>query len=296
MNLQTIIFSKDRALQLHGTLESLRLRCFEGRHLPVSVIYRSSAPEYAEGYRILRDELQGKMEIAWIEERNFKADLLAQLESPKGDQSGFFSRFFAAAPALRQQHVMFLVDDNLFVRDFSMADVIRELGASPKSLGFSLRVGRNTTYCYSNRCEQKLPDFSSVAPGILRFRWPGEQGDFNYPLEVSSSVYRTTDLIGLLRNLPYSNPNRLEQGLSVSSKLFIRHRPELLCFEQSIAFCAPVNKVQSILDNRAGSAEEYSSAALNDMFLAGRRIDVAKLNGFAANAAHQEIELPILQA
>jgi hypothetical protein len=293
LSIQTIIFSKDRPLQLHGTLDSLRLRCAEGARLPVAVIFCASAPDYAEGYRILREEFLGKMAIEWVEEENFKRDLLAQIELPTPRSTGLFERFFAGAPALRQPHVMFLVDDNLFVRDFSMADVFRELDASPKSLGFSLRVGRNTTYCYSNRCDQRLPEFSSLTPGILRFRWQGEQGDFSYPLEVSSSVYRTADIIGLLRNLPYANPNRLEQGLSVSSKLFAVHRPELLCFEKSVAFCAPVNKVQSILDNRAGSAEQYSSTALNEMFLAGRRIDVAKLHGFVPNAAHQEIDLPL---
>lgn len=293
MNIRGIIFSKDRPLQLHGTLESLRLRCAEGSSVPVSVIYRASAPEYAEGYRILAGELAGKMQIDWVEETDFKKDLLAQVEEGNGSKPGFFRRLFGGAPSVRQPYVLFLVDDNLFIRDFSLNDVTRELESSPSALGFSLRVGKNTTYCYSNRCDQRLPAFREKSGGVLQFRWPGEQGDFNYPLEVSSSVYRTTDIIGLLRNLPYSNPNRLEQGLSVSSKLFSGRRPDLLCFEKSVAFCAPVNKVQSVLDNRAGSAEEYSSSALNEMFLAGRRIDVERLKGFTPNAAHQEIELPV---
>ncbi len=293
MNIRSIIFSKDRPLQLHGTLESLRRRAAEGATVPVSVIFRASALEYAEGYRILARELAGTMQIDWVEETDFKENLLAQVEAGEKAKQGFFHRLFGGAPAVRHPYVLFLVDDNLFVRDFSLNDVTRELEASPSALGFSLRVGKNTTYCYSNRCAQRLPAFRVKSGGVLQFRWPGEQGDFNYPLEVSSSVYRTTDVIGLLRNLPYSNPNRLEQGLSVSSKLFSGRRPEMLCFEQSVAFCAPVNKVQSILDNRAGSAEEYSSSALNEMFLAGRRIDVESLKGFTPNAAHQEIELPV---
>jgi hypothetical protein len=120
-------------------------------------------------------------------------------------------------------------------------------------------------------------------------------GDFGYPLEVSSSVYRTGDLIRLLRTLPYSNPNRLEQGLSASSSLYRLHQPDLLCFERSVAFCAPVNKVQTILGNRAGQQEAYSSESLNSLYLQGQRVDVKALAGFVPRAAHEEIELPLRQ-
>ena len=280
---------------MQGTLDSMRLRCTEGAHLPVAVIYRASEPQYAEGYQVLKQEFLGKMNVDWIEETNFKNDLLALIEDPESRRGGLLGRFFGCRNAVRHPHVMFLVDDNIFIRGFSMRDVIRKLNGTPSAIGFSLRVGKNTTYCYSNRCDQPFPDFSDRGNGILEFSWPGQAGDFGYPLEVSSSIYRSTDLAGFLRNLPYSNPNRLEQGLSVSSRLFARKLGRLLCFEHSVAFCAPVNKVQSILDNRAGSADEYSSEALNRLFLSGARIDVEKLNGFVPNAAHQEIELPLVK-
>lgn len=262
--------------------------------MPVSVIYRASDPDYVYGYKLIAKEFAGIMQIDWVEESDFKKDLLAQVEEGGGEKQGFLRRFFGSAPSVRQPYVLFLVDDNLFIRDFSLKDVTRELEAARSVLGFSLRVGRNTTYCYSNRCDQRLPAFRETSGGILQFRWPGEQGDFNYPLEVSSSVYRTADIIGLLRNLPYSNPNRLEQGLSVSSKFFSARLPEMLCFQHSVAFCAPLNKVQSVLDNRSGSSEQYSSEALNQMFLEKMRIDIDKLNGFTPNSAHQEIELPLV--
>ncbi len=295
MNVQTLIFSKDRPLQLHGTLESLRLRCRESAALPVSVICKASEAAYADGYDILKKEFGGRLQVEWIMETDFKKDLLAQVEDPGSAGRGLLHRLLLRRPGVRRPHVMFLVDDNLFIRDFSMQQVVRKLDATPSSIGFSLRVGKNTSYCYSNRCDQAFPRFTERGDGILEFSWPGQEGDFGYPLEVSSSVYRTVDVITLLRTLPYSNPNRLEQGLSVSSRLFARKHGRLLCFEQSVAFCAPVNKVQSILDNRAGSTDEYSSGALNRLFLDGARIDVEKLNCFVPNAAHQEIDLPLIR-
>jgi hypothetical protein len=187
------------------------------------------------------------------------------------------------------------VDDNLFIRPFCLQEIADSLCTHEDAIGFSLRVGRNTTNCYSMECEQPLPPFEPAPPG-LRFPWSGQVGDFGYPLEVSSSVYRCADLISLLRTLPYNNPNRLEQCLSTSSGLFKRRLPSLLCFEESVAFCAPINKVQSILDNRAGAQEEYSSEALNTLFLDGYRVNVSSLSGFVPRAAHVEIELPLSRA
>ena len=293
INLRTIIFSKDRPLQLHGTLESFRLRCLESSTVPVSVIYRATSSEYVNGYERLKKEFAMKLSIDWIEETNFKKNLLDQLIDSKGQKSGLIGRIFGRKVMLRHLYVLFLVDDNLFIRDFSIETTLATLGKNPTSIGFSLRVGKNTHYCYSNSCQQAFPEFINAAEGVLSFHWPGCEGDFGYPIEVSSSVYRTKDLLSLLQNLPYSNPNRLEQALSVSSRLFARKQPKLLCFDRSVAFCVPVNKVQNILDNRAGSSEEYSSEALNQLFLKGYRIDVEKLNGFTPDAAHQEIELPL---
>ena len=294
-NLRTIIFSKDRPLQLHGTLESFRLRCLESATVAVSVIYRATSPEYINGYERLKKEFSTKLGIEWIEETDFKKNLLDQLVDSEGRKTGLIGRIFRRKVEPKHSYVLFLVDDNLFVQDFSVETTLTTLEKTPDSIGFSLRVGKNTHYCYSNSCKQAFPVFINAAEGVLSFHWPGCEGDFGYPIEVSSSVYRTKDLLGLLKNLPYSNPNRLEQALSVSSRLFARKQPKLLCFEQSVAFCAPLNKVQNILNNRAGSTDEYSSEALKQLFLNGCRIDVEKLNGFIPDAAHQEIELPLIK-
>ena len=294
MTIQTIIFSKDRPLQLHATLASFALHAEDASQVPIHVLCRSSNESYARGYARVAEELGDRLQIHWIQETDFKADLLSVILEPRPDsrRQRLWNRLTLRAPRLRTEHLLILVDDNLFIRPFRLQEIAGTLRAHPDAIGFSLRLGRNTTSCYSMQCEQPLPDFEAAAPG-LRFAWSGQVGDFGYPLEVSSSVYRSADLITLLRSLPYNNPNRLEQGLSAASGLYARRLPTLLCFEQSVAFCAPVNKVQSILDNRSGAQEEYSSESLNNLFLDGYRVDVAALCDFVPRAAHEEIELPL---
>lgn len=294
MKTRAVVFSKDRAMQLHATLCSFALRCVDANDADVAVIYKASLPEYAEAYEELKNELGTRLRIKWIEETNFKMDLLGFIfgESRRHWLDVIMRRPQAAA----DEFLLFMVDDNVFVSDFLLARVCNALSGQPDALGFSLRVGKNTTYCYPNRCEQAPPQSIGLPGSILRFAWPKQQGDFGYPLEVSSSVYRVRDVEPLLRRLPYSNPNRLEQGLSVSSRLFVRSKPDLLCFEQSVAFCAPVNKVQSVLDNRAGENTGNSAEQLNRLFLSGMRIDTEALRGFVPTAAHQEIDLPLVRS
>ncbi|WP_094584263.1 hypothetical protein [Synechococcus sp. BO 8801] len=297
MRLLTLIFSKDRPLQLQATLASFALHCREAAQTPITVLYRASSEPFSRGYAQLRAEFQGRLLIDWVEERSFRHDLLACLRQPPAPSRWrrILDRLRLRSWRPRCDQLLFLVDDNIFVRPFSLGSIVEALEQQPSVIGFSLRVGRNTTRCYSMNCAQPLPDFQPVASG-LRFRWVGQTGDFGYPVEVSSSVYRLADLIGLLRTLPYTNPNRLEQVLSSSSSLFALGKPDLLCFEQSVAFCAPINKVQTILDNRAGASDDYSSEALLERFLAGQRVDVAALKDFVPRAAHEEIELPLQSA
>jgi hypothetical protein len=292
MQTQAVIFSKDRALQLQGTISSLVARCSDIHTARLSVIYKASSPSHAQAYERLQQELKTFCEINWVQERSFKKDLVSTVLLDNNTRV-WRSIFARRSESGNQAHLLFMVDDNLFIGDFRLETIVGALAKFPNSLGFSLRVGRNTTYCYSNRCAQPLPDFEMAGEGILRFHWPGETGDFGYPLEVSSSVYRVRDIDALLRKLPYGNPNRLEQGLSVSSRFFANKKSELLCFDRSVAFCAPVNKVQRVVDNRAGTNAENSVDALNSLFMAGYRIDAEALKDFVSHAAHQELELPL---
>jgi hypothetical protein len=294
MSLLTLLFSKDRPLQLHATLTSFSLHCREAREIPIVVLYRASSAAFSRAYGRLRQEFHDHLSITWVEESSFRHDLLASLRQPPADSRyrRYLDRLRLRSWRLRCQYLLFLVDDSIFVRPFSLGLVAEALDRESSAIGFSLRVGMNTTSCYSMRCLQPLPEFYPVDGG-LRFRWTNEKGDFGYPLEVSSSVYRLSDIIGLLRTLPYANPNRLEQVLASSSSLFSIKYPDLLCFDRSVAFCAPINKVQTIFDNRAGDNQDYSSDALLERFVNGQRVDVEALRDFLPHAAHVELDLPM---
>jgi hypothetical protein len=205
--LTAIIFSKDRPLQLDALLRSLALHCGDLRLARVQVLYANSQADGGSLYEKVHRE-HGWAQF--IRERDFKRDLLQLI----GDAD----------------HILFLVDDTLFVRGFTIAEVQAALRTQREALGFSLRLGRNTTYCYPLNRSQRLPEFSAVAgEKLLKFKWPGADLDFGYPLELSSSVYRARELLPMLARCEFSNPNTLEGRLAGQTS-YCEAMPFLLCF------------------------------------------------------------------
>ena len=266
--LRLVVFSKDRPLQLDATIASLLLRCEDSERVQVSVLYTTSSP-YLEGlYRQLGLQYPG---VTFRKERHFRQDVLALVAGT--------------------QFIGFVVDDAIFVREFSAQTVISALEADNLAIGFSLRLGTNTTYCYPLDSVQDLPAFTTGQPGVLAYRWPGASHDFGYPFDLSSSVYRSTDIEPLLRRLKFNNPNILEAQMAAAAPTFAMERPVLLCFQRSAAFCIPANRVQSVLANRAAGNPDETPEALAAVYAQGGRIDLARYMDFPNNACHQEVPL-----
>ena len=265
-----VVFSKDRPLQLDGALRSLRHHLLDPESLAVKVIWTASSWRNSELYRRLGNE-HPYAEL--IEEKDFKAQLIAA--------------------TLGYQNVLFVVDDTIFVRPFSVASAAAVLTQDQHVLGFSFRLGRNIDYCYTQNRAQSPPDWRPRADGTLAFRWVGADADFGYPIEVSSSLYRSVDVRPLLKDLRYRNPNTLEAALAGTAGTFSASRPDLACLNVSAAFSAPVNVVQGVFVNRAGDEVPQSAPALAEAFRMGMRLDVEALAGFTTRSPHQEIRLPL---
>jgi hypothetical protein len=267
-----VVFSKDRPLQLDGTLRSLRLHAADADELSVKAIWTASGRRQLELYRRLAAEHPG---AEWIEERDFKSQLVAATRG--------------------YDYILFLVDDAIFVRPCSVASAAAVLAADPLVVGYSFRLGRNIDYCYSLRRAQTLPPSQTRPDGALTFRWVEADADFGYPIEISSSLYRTEDIRPLLERLPYRNPNTLEAAMSRAARSFAARRPLLACPDRSVAFCAPVNIVQQVFPNRAGEETPQTAEALAEAFRMGMRLDVTALADLSTNSPHREVRLPLRQ-
>ena len=266
-----VVFSKDRPLQLEATLSSFYRRCADADAVALSVLFTCSDEAQWSAYASLSREFP---RVDFVRETDFRGDLLALLAG--GDL------------------VLLLVDDTIFTQPFTLAEVKSALGDHPDALGFSLRLGHNTTYCYSRDVAQKLPRFEQVQADTMKFDWTCAELDFGHPLEVSSSVYRVADLLPLLNALPFHHPNSLEELIARSTGALREQRQALLCFTRSVAFSAPLNRVQSSHPNRASARAELSPAALLARFVGGERVDVDAYAGFLPQGCQQEVVLRLV--
>ncbi|ABO49929.1 glycosyltransferase involved in cell wall biogenesis-like protein [Desulforamulus reducens MI-1] len=267
-----LIFSKDRAMQLDATIRSLYLHCKDVQNIDLKILYKASDAYHLKHYNQLIKEYSS---VQFISENNFREQVLSNL--------------------FNYAYILFLVDDNIFVHDFSINKIILNLEKQSDALGFSLRLGSNINYCYALNSAQARPVFCELEHETLKYDWTVAEHDFGYPLEVSSSVYRVEDILPLLFQLPFANPNTLEAYMSSNKGCYVDSKPYILCYKQSITFCNPVNKVQNIFNNRAGDEISYSIHELSKMFEQGYRIDVENYSGFIPNACHQEVKLQFLK-
>lgn len=302
--IQALIFSMDRAMQLDATLRSFFKHCKDSDDVYLTVLYRATDKIYERQYQELS---KAYSTVKFVQQHRFRKDVLTLL-NPYPDGSFVYwmyrillelspslaARIFHYLPhPMDERLILFLVDDNLFVRDFDVGDVAFALSENSDSFGFSLRLGANTTYSYMLDHSQTLPNFVSVNEHMLKYQWLGAEDDFGYPFEVSSSIYRVMDFLSILLGLRFDNPNALEGRMALQTQLFARTKPTLLCFETSVAFCNPINKVQSIFDNRTGIQYHYSPEKLAELFNEGYRINVETYNNFISNSCHQEVELKL---
>ncbi len=269
-----IIFSKDRPMQCHAAIESLFQYCADIRynHIEVAILYDASNDKFSEGYGRLKNEVPRK--IQFLKQTNFKQDLLNLLYS--------------------FDHVFFVVDDNQFVSGFSVMNQIKILEEHSNAISFSSRMGRNIDYCYPvDKPQNLLYDFYYLDDNLLLIGWDSQVLDWNYPMDLSSSLYRLDDIKEVLNKYNYNNPNELEYYLDYLKHTF--DKPFFGCYAQSVAFCNPINKVNANNRNRSGTNSSYSTEELLNKYLEGYKINIEKFENFIPNSPHQEVEIEFIK-
>jgi len=267
---ECIIFSKDRALQLHGLLSTLREKVSPA--VPVHVLYRTSSPSHQDAY----DEIIGmfaKQEIRFIKQtgdHSFRRDLLKILFSLTCDM------------------LFFLVDDMVFTEPMDLHDLLR---FDPDMFVPSLRMGENLTHCYVQQTSQPLPPFlNHLSQDSDKIVWQWNQGEFDwgYPLSVDGHFFARREVAAMAALIPFDAPNSFEYRLQIFKPLF--NTCYGIGYRKSKVVNIPCNRVQTEIDNLSGTTHPDE---LLDQWLQGYRMDYQKLYGLVNESAHQEVVLPL---
>lgn len=273
-----LMFSMDRAMQCDAALRSLKLNCVDLEEADVKVICFVTTDRHDESY------------FQMVEDHEHQGILFIQ-QSPIAFEHNVLN-------ALKgYSHVLFLVDDNIFTKKFHLEYAKISLRDNSNILTFSYRLGKNINFCYPLSVMQSVPSMNlhmiELCEPCLVHNWKNAQLDWNYPMDVSSSMHRVSIIEEIIDALPYpiKNPNELEYYLDMCKGLYADKYPYLAYYEQSIAFCNPMNKVNPQNRNRSGDNKDLTIENLLNLFEQGYRINVEKYVGFIPNSCHQEVNV-----
>jgi hypothetical protein len=260
-----IVFSKDRPLQLFALLSSYAE--LVASPPPLHVLYRASAPAYAEAYdEVLRASPAPLGQV--VAEARFRDDLLGLLD------------------AVESSRIFFLVDDIVFVRPVDLAPL---LALDPGRFVPSLRMGAHLSHSYTYDRPQPLPAFVARVlgdPDLLCWRWREGTLDWGYPLSVDGHLFSTGEIRVLAHACAFAAPNSFEAALQEHRRFFLDRLG--VCHREARLLNVPLNKVQEEIANRAGGVD---AAVLLAEWQRGRRLDHRSLRGLVNESAHQEVAL-----
>lgn len=269
-----IVFSKDRPCQCHALLSSAIA------HLPTCipiVLFKASTPEYRQGYEMLSERITAQ----WIEEQDFRQDLLDIMDAPKnasGDQEPLCA---------------FAVDDIIFRKRIMLNQAYMALH-DPNVLCMSYRLSPKIDFCYSEDIETPPPAFRQQLfakdKNILTWEWQGLPGDWGYPFSTDMHVYRTSEMCSMLHKHHFHNPNTLEGALARDSAHWKKRRL-MACMTEHCVVNVPANLVQKTFPNRYAEGDD-TVERLNNLYLSGLCIDWESVAAQQNTACHWPIQYP----
>lgn len=221
--IDSIIFSKDRALQLNAFIESY-LKKVEKRGT-LYVLYTFS-PSHADSYKDLRECYENE-DIVFVHESNFREQLIDIISHSDSSQLAFY------------------VDDMIFVRDVDYGQLSN---LDYKKNVVSLSRGKNLTYSTVLNKSLQLPSFTK-SNNLLFYNWDEitEFSDWSYPTGVSGYIYDRREILEIIKSIDFKAPNSLEEKMCrYRDGFLLRHG---VCYEEIACVCIHANRVQNEVGN-----------------------------------------------
>ena len=293
----SIVFSKDRPLQLDLTLKSIATNFSNSR---VVVLYKTSNKEYKDSYSMLIEEHEN---VSFVEQHNSIFDDIHNIIKTIDG------------------YVYFLTDDCIVYKNVdlnteeidSLFEVVKDPDGKKLLSCISLRLGENTT---KRQFGDKLINDAIPSEVYLTddkfLLWNFTTVTFGsywcYPLSVDGHIFKASDMEKFVEELcvlnkHYDNcgvvpraahawkqtPNEFEAKLQ---RFMFELKPVMASLRSSCVVNSPNNRVQNTHnDNKSGEVHSYAPLDLKDEFDSGKRIDLKDINFENIECPHQELDI-----
>lgn len=273
-NIHLIIFSKDRACQLHCLLNSIAT--YAQDVFVTSVIYTFSNKEFEKGY----DKLWSKSPVVPLHMRY------------EEDFGGFEKTVKSTIDMFGYKYVAFSTDDTIIFKKID-TQMLKEALPQLYNQCFSFRLGENTI-------QQDIHNNTIQPPLNLKVQhngwlsWPvyayHPHHNYGYPFGLDLHIFRRNMIKPIVEDLEFNSTNQLESQLING----FRHKvDELRSFNESVAVNIPINSVTNI--TQTGMFSPISLEELNQKFLDGWIIDLDDLSKKEYKGCHQEADFRFIK-
>ena len=277
--LNIIIFSRDRPMQLQALLDSLEksmgLWDFSKENTcKVGVLYKATSEDFQKGYSIIKND---KTQVTLLDQDDISASFKEQVKGMLNPKYEF---------------TMFLVDDIVFKNQCNINLLMRELQSNKRALCVSLRLAKHITHCYPTNQDVKVPqEILNSKKELISFKWKDGEGDWGYPMSTDGHIFKTDFITKVLDMIQFNNPNQMESQMAeMANRGYFSAFSEMICLrDNSVLFNIPMNRVQEEFKNRHGNL--YTPESLNELFLKGQRLIFSEYWEIENNAPHTEVEM-----
>lgn len=263
-----VVFSYDRPLQLYAFLESLEK--YVKNVGETTVIIRSSGGDYDKGYKE-------------IKRRWPKVHYLTQGSKPKRDFKPYVLKSTFKTP---NSYVLYGVDDIVIRDEIDLEECINWIEKTG-ALGFYLRLGEHTDFCYMENKYQGIPESIYLGNDVFVWQFKDGEGDFGYPHTVDMTLYRKEDIRGDLEEIDFTTPNTFETEWAEKARL---HQMGLY-YRKSKIVNLPLNLVNDKQLRKIGS---YTVEQLLEKFTQGFKLDIGPLHELQNRSAHVDMEVSFI--
>ena len=267
-----IVFSKDRAAQLKLFLDSI----FENANgiFNLNVFVEYTGDEYRKAYDLIVSDSKYS-DVNFIYPRDdFKERVIDVIK----DKCDYFT---------------FFLDDDIIYNKVELADITNTIESDDDLVCFSLRLGENTTKCYTLGADNVMHDME-INGDVMKWDWTLHYLDFGYPFSMNGHVFRRSDILKLVKKINFVNVEELEMGLFDFCDVFPRNM--MASYTTSRLVNVPAGRVQqSIEDEMTATIKEGEARmrrkSMNAIFLSGEFLNLENIDFSNIEGCHQKVAL-----
>lgn len=197
--INTVIFSENNPARLRILLQSIKKNY--ANEFNFNILHRSLNSDYEPLYENLKTEF-ADLNINWTGYSNFKEAVLRLMHT-------------------NSELSMFLRDDNIFYRPEEFKGIKPALDKEQDVLCFSLRLGKNTKLCRNMNTANNLVGTEEFNDGkFIKWDWTKNYLDYGFPFSTEGHIFRTKELLKLLKQVSFNDCDQLEENLSTVFEYF----------------------------------------------------------------------------